>query len=172
MLLQAAGRPDEKPLLGKVKAEEYACYGQRLSGPPARRATHFFSEMERVRDGVEAWRRGDLSAFGRLITASGESSIRNYECGSPPLVALYELLVETDGIYGARFSGAGFRGCCVALAEPERAAAAAARVRNSYLQRFPELADNARHGRLSIRRRGQDRVLAQVTELRVGLSMK
>ena len=99
--------------------------------------------MRRVRDGVEAWRKGDVEAFGRLITASGESSIRNYECGAPPLIQLYELLVEAQGVHGARFSGAGFRGCCLALVEPDKAEAAAALVRDAYARRHPHLADSA-----------------------------
>ena len=28
---------------------------------------------------------------------------------------LYEIMADTDGIYGGRFSGAGFKGCCMAL---------------------------------------------------------
>lgn len=31
--------------------------------------------------GLEAWSLGKLKDFGMLITASGRSSIQNYECG-------------------------------------------------------------------------------------------
>ena len=143
-LLEAAGRRAETPVLAHVPVEDYAAHRQRLSGAPARRAAHFFSEVDRVRRGVAAWREGDLAAFGCLMTASGASSIVNYECGAPPLIDLYEILVETGGIYGARFSGAGFRGCCIALARPETAAQAAEAVRARYAQRHPELAAEAR----------------------------
>ena len=119
-LLRAAGRPDTPVRLGHVTPQEYERFGERLSGAPARRAAHFFTEGDRVRLGVEAWRRGDLLAFGRLVTRSGASSIDNYECGVPPLIDLYHMLIETAGVYGARFSGAGFRGCCLALVDPER----------------------------------------------------
>ena len=87
--------------------------------------------------------KGDLREFGRLITTSGESSIRNYECGAPPLIELYKLLVDTRGVYGARFSGAGFRGCCLALVEPDKADGAAALVRDAYARRYPDLANSA-----------------------------
>lgn len=143
-LLRAAGRGHDRPLLGNVTPQEYAAYRDQLTGALARRAEHFFSEMERVRRGIDAWRQGDLVEFGRLMTASGESSIRNYECGAPPLIELYRLLAEAEGVYGARFSGAGFRGCCVALVKPENAAAIAARVGESYRGRFPQLAERAR----------------------------
>ena len=40
--------------------------------------------------------------FGRLIAESGRSSIEHYECGSRPLIDLYRILIETDGVYGAQ----------------------------------------------------------------------
>lgn len=141
-LLSAVGR-DAAPLLGHVTPDEHTAHRGVLHGPPARRAEHFFTEIARVERGIGAWRAGDLTAFGRLVTESGASSIHNYECGSPPLVALYELLVAADGVYGARFSGAGFRGCCVALVRPDAAAEVAGRVRAVYAARFPDLAADA-----------------------------
>lgn len=96
-----------------------------------------------MKRGVTAWKQGNLEEFGRLMTASGESSIRNYECGAPPLIDLYHILIETEGVYGARFSGGGFRGCCVALVDPEIALQAAAEVREAYAARHPDLAENA-----------------------------
>lgn len=103
----------------------------------ARRAEHFFGESSRVRKGVDAWRRGDLTEFGRLVSASGQSSISNYECGCEPLIQLRAILLSTPGVLGARFSGAGFRGCCVALVEAELAETAAQRVRAEYARMQP-----------------------------------
>ena len=142
-LLAAAGRTDELPLLGKVSANEYAIYGGRLTGVPARRAAHFFSEIERVRRGTQAWCSGDIAALGTLVTESGESSIANYECGAPALIDLFHLLIATPGVYGARFSGAGFRGCCLALVELDRAESVAAHVSQSYRRLHPDLAHAA-----------------------------
>ena len=48
-------------------------------------------------------------------------------------------MTETDGIYGGRFSGAGFKGCCMALIDPAKADAVAARVEREYLAAFPEM---------------------------------
>ncbi len=142
-LLASVGRAEDTPVLGNVSAEEYATFGHLLEGPPGRRAAHYFSEVERVRRGVEAWKAGDLAGFGALMTASGESSIRNYESGSPPLIDLYRILVSTDGVLGARFSGAGFRGYSVALVEPERAEQVADRVLEAYARLHPELGADA-----------------------------
>ncbi len=143
VLLRALGRPDAVPVLRSIEPDEYAKCRHLLNGPPARRAAHFFSEVQRVREGVACWRRGDLAGFGRLVSASGESSIRNYECGCPPLVDLYEILIATEGVYGTRFSGAGFRGCCVALVENQAAEAAVESVLGRYRQRQPQLAGDA-----------------------------
>jgi galacturonokinase len=142
-LLDIVGRGDSAPVLGNVHPDEYHAHKDRLQGLPARRAAHFFSESERVRQGVDAWSRGDLAAFGALLTASGASSIHNYECGSPPMIDLYRILVETEGVYGARFSGAGFRGCCVALVDPRSVEQVAGRVRAEYARCHPELARDA-----------------------------
>ena len=142
-LLEHAGRPTETPLLANVMPDEFETFGSRLTGAPARRAAHYFCESERVRSGVGAWGRGDLAGFGRLMTDSGRSSIDNYECGSPPLIDLYQILVETDGVHGARFSGAGFRGCCVAIVDPDVGEDAARHVREAYGDRYPDLAADA-----------------------------
>lgn len=143
LLLGAAGRPDVEPVLGHVTAAEYSAHRDRLPPPLDRRAAHFFSEARRVGQGMLAWERGDAVAFGALMTASGESSIRQYECGCPPMVDLYRILTGTPGVFGARFSGAGFRGCCIALADRARAGEIAVAVREAYARLHPELAADA-----------------------------
>ena len=74
-----------------------------------KRAEHYFSEYHRAEEGAEAWRKGDLETYGKLIFESGRSSIENYECGCPELITLYNIMTEAEGIYGGRFSGAGFK---------------------------------------------------------------
>jgi galacturonokinase len=143
IILESAGRRDEQPLLGRIRPAEYEQFKGRLPAPLDRRAEHFFAEVDRVQQGIGAWAKGDLHEFGRLITASGESSICLYECGAPPLIDLYQIMVQCPGVYGARFSGAGFRGCCVALVEQSCALPAAAEIRAAYAARQPELAANA-----------------------------
>lgn len=60
--------------------------------------------------------------------------------GAEPLVQLYEILLKAPGVCGARFSGAGFRGCCLAFVDADYAAKAAEFVRTEYLKVQPELA--------------------------------
>lgn len=108
----------------------------------ARRARHFYSECERAKKGVEAWKEGDIVKFGKYIFESCESSIHNYECGSPELIAIYEIMKQTDGIYGGRFSGAGFKGACIALIDPAKEEIIRQTVTDQYLQRFPGYKDS------------------------------
>lgn len=118
-LLQLAGEPvPVRAVLRQVPPEVFRRYRHKLPETLRRRATHFFTECRRVTRGVSAWRHGDLPAFGRLMRESGRSSVESYECGSPELTTLYRLLCQGEGVYGARFSGAGFRGSCVALSDP------------------------------------------------------
>ena len=125
--------------LREVPREVFEQYKTRLPENWAKRAEHWYTEYERVEKGAEAWRRGDLEAFGKLSFESGYSSIHNWETGSPELKTLYEIMTQTDGIYGGRFSGAGFKGCCMALIDPEYKESIYEKVTKEYLKVFPQL---------------------------------
>lgn len=125
--------------LREVPIEIFRQYKNRLPENWAKRAEHWYTEFERVKQGADAWRRGDIDTFGRLSFESGHSSIYNYETGSPELKTLYEIMTQTDGIYGGRFSGAGFKGCCMALIDPAYREHIERQVEEQYLRAFPEL---------------------------------
>ena len=125
--------------LRAVPREIYEKYKERLPENWRKRAEHWYTEFERVEKGAEAWRRGDLETYGKLSFESGQSSISNWETGSPELKALYDIMRQTDGIYGGRFSGAGFKGCCMALIDPSFEAEIKQKVTKEYLKAFPEL---------------------------------
>ncbi len=127
--------------LRHVPAEVYHQYKDRLPENFAKRAEHYYSEYDRVQRGAEAWRRGDLEEYGRLSFESGRSSIENWETGSDELKTLYEIMTRTDGIYGGRFSGAGFKGCCMALIDPSFEVSITEKVTEEYVRAFPQLAD-------------------------------
>ena len=122
-----------------VAWDVYQTYKDRLPEPWRKRCEHWYTEFRRVEAGAEAWRRGDLEEYGRLSFESGWSSIHNWESGAPEQIRLYEIMRETSGIYGGRFSGAGFRGCCVALIDPAKADEIRAAVERKYLTSFPEM---------------------------------
>lgn len=104
----------------------------------AKRAEHWYTEFDRVELGVSLWGKGDLEGFGKLIFQSGLSSIENYETGSPELKTIYDIMTETPGIYGGRFSGAGFKGCCMALINPDCKEEIVKRITEEYLKEFPQ----------------------------------
>ena len=54
---------------------------------------------------------------------------------------MYEILCETDGVYGGRFSGAGFKGCCMALIDPAYEQSILEKIEREYLAAFPQLAE-------------------------------
>ena len=125
--------------LRDVPVEVFEAYKDRLPDSFLKRATHYFTEIARAEAGAEAWRRGDLDAYGRLIFESGRSSVENYECGCPELITMYDIMTATDGIYGGRFSGAGFKGCCMALIDPDKAEDVERTVTEKYLKAYPHL---------------------------------
>ncbi len=127
--------------LRDVPRELFDRYGERLPESFRKRAEHYYSECERVERGVEAWRKGDIVTFGRLSFQSGHSSIHSYETGSEQLRRLYEIMLRTEGIYGGRFSGAGFNGCCMALVDPGYREAVRESVTREYVKAYPQLAD-------------------------------
>lgn len=125
--------------LRDVPYEVYLQHKDKLPENWRKRAEHWYTEFFRVQQGAEAWRRGDIEEFGRLSFESGKSSIYNWETGSPELKTLYEIMTRTDGIYGGRFSGAGFKGCCMALIDPAFEESIIETVTNEYLKAFPHL---------------------------------
>ena len=125
--------------LREVPYEVYLQYKDKLPENFAKRAEHWYTEFFRVQKGAEAWRRGDLEEYGKLSFESGRSSIYNWETGSPELKKLYEIMTRTDGIYGGRFSGAGFKGCCMALIDPAFEDSIREQVTAQYLKEFPQL---------------------------------
>lgn len=129
----------EETNLRDVPREVYDRYKDRLPENWRRRAEHWYTEYERVEKGAEAWRRGDIEEFGRLSFESGHSSIYSWETGSDELKTLYEIMTKTPGIYGGRFSGAGFKGCCMALIDPAYEESICETVTREYLKAFPHL---------------------------------
>ncbi len=129
----------EETNLRDVPYDVFVKFKDKLPDNWAKRAEHWYSEYFRVQEGAEAWKNGDIEKFGRLSFESGRSSIKYYETGSPELIKLYEIMLNTKGIYGGRFSGAGFKGCCMALIDPEYEKEILEKVEREYLKAFPHL---------------------------------
>jgi galactokinase len=83
-----------------------------LPEPLRRRARHVYTENLRV---LEAAAGVDAGHFGKLMTQSHHSLRDDYEVSIAALDALVESLVEQPAVFGAKLTGAGFGGACVAL---------------------------------------------------------
>jgi len=139
-LLEAEGMaPGPRPKLRSVPAEAFEKHQEALPETLRRRARHFFSEQRRVREGVVLWRAGDLAGFGRLVTESGQSSVENYECGNRYLRTAWAVLRDTPGMLGARFSGAGFRGCSIGLMAGPPDEGVGTDILRRYLEAHPDM---------------------------------
>ncbi|MFB6343807.1 galactokinase family protein [Saccharicrinis sp. FJH62] len=111
----------------------------KLPEPLSKRAAHFMSEHDRVDDAVRAYAEGDIAKLGKIMFESGWSSITQWESGCEETIELYNIMKTTPGIYGGRFSGAGFKGCCIAIGDPAKRDEITESVSRRYLEKFPEL---------------------------------
>jgi len=108
---------------------------EHLDATGRRRARHVLSENERVQQGVDALRSHDITAFGRLMSASHASSRDDFENSSVALDALIEIAGTAPGFLGGKLSGAGWAGCTVNLVRAEDAGDFSEAVRTAYAQR-------------------------------------
>lgn len=99
------------------------------------RARHVLSENERVRQGIELLKAGDVAAFGRLMSASHASSRADFENSSPALDAMIEAAEAAPGFLGGKLSGAGWAGCTVNLVSADRTEDFAELVRARYARK-------------------------------------
>ena len=126
-------------ILADVSHERFEERKMSLPENLRKRATHFFTEVDRVQQGANAWRESNLKLFGQLMNQSCSSSINNYGSGSEILIELHELVSSTRGVYGSRFSGGGYGGCVVALAERSSAAKASIEISEKFVAKHPGL---------------------------------
>jgi galactokinase len=94
-----------------------------------RRARHVFTENARV---LRAAKCRDAGEFGQLMNASHASLRDDYEVSTPELDLLVRWLQAEDAVFGARLTGAGFGGACVALCRADAIADVAAGVLARY----------------------------------------
>jgi galactokinase len=104
---------------------------EELPEPLRRRARHVITEDNRV---LEALQGVSAERFGELMNASHASLRDDYEVSVPALDTLVGMLQETPGVFGARLTGAGFGGACVALVAAGKGEAIAQDVIERYMR--------------------------------------
>jgi len=106
--------------LGELTEEEFEevkdCIGDSIK---TKRAKHAVYENQRTLKAVKALEENNLELFGQLMNASHVSLRDDYEVTGIELDTLVELAWETEGVVGARMTGAGFGGCTVSIVKDE-----------------------------------------------------
>jgi galactokinase len=103
-----------------------------LSPVIRRRARHVITENARTLAAADALAKGDMDQLGPLMAQSHASLRDDFEVTVPGLDRLVEIMQCVPGIYGARMTGGGFGGCCVALAPTAVAPAVEAAIYERY----------------------------------------
>lgn len=102
-----------------------------------KRLRHVVTEQARVKAVVHALEHGDLNKLGELLNQSHISLAKDYEVSCPELDILVQALIKHDSVAGARMTGAGFGGCCIALVKKEAIDLVIADVLSQYEQNTP-----------------------------------
>ena len=90
------------------------------SGTFLRRCRHVVTEIARVETAVTALRGGDVDRFGALMSASHASLRDNYDVSCKELDVFVDIAVGTEGVFGARMTGAGFGGSAICLVAEDK----------------------------------------------------
>ncbi|AIE87778.1 galactokinase [Fimbriimonas ginsengisoli] len=91
----------------------------KMSDVVYRRARHVITENERCIQFKEALDAGELEKAGKLMRASHVSLRDDYEVSCRELDEMADAAAAAPGCIGARMTGAGFGGACVALVHDE-----------------------------------------------------
>lgn len=100
-----------------------------------RRARHVIRENRRCEEFAAALRAHLTEPLGCLLQESHASLRDDFEVSSIELDAMVECAVEAGGCLGARMTGAGFGGSCLALVVSEQTGGFLEEVRAAYFQR-------------------------------------
>ncbi|EWT02354.1 hypothetical protein N865_06140 [Intrasporangium oryzae NRRL B-24470] len=101
--------------LREISVDELDAASARLPDDVVRaRVRHVVTEIDRVEQTVAALGRDDLAAVGRLFDASHASLRDDYEVSCPEL-DVATATARAHGALGARMTGGGFGGSCIAI---------------------------------------------------------
>ena len=112
-----------------------------LSINELKRCLHFYTETNRVKEGLKSFRENDMYNFGKLMTNSCISSIYNYESGSEYLINLFNIVKNIEGVLGTRFLGGGFNGSSIALICKDKKNNIVNEISDKYIKIYPEVSN-------------------------------
>lgn len=107
--------------LGECSVEEFEAHKSLIQDTILeKRAKHAVYESVRTEEAAEALKAGDLTRFGELMNDSHVSLHEDYEVTVKETNLLPELAWKQEGTVGARMTGGGFGGCCIAIVENDQ----------------------------------------------------
>lgn len=121
--------------LRDVTLEDFKKYEAELPQITQKRCKYVVEENTRVQNAVAALTAKDIDTFGALMNASHAGLRDGYEVSCDELNVLTEIAQRTDGVIGARMTGAGFGGCTVNLVYQDAVEVFRSRVMNEYPRR-------------------------------------
>jgi galactokinase len=121
--------------LRDISYDQFQSIEDKLSPIARKRALHVISENDRVLKSVQALQHNRLDEFGLLMIESHKSLRDNYDVSSKELDAFVDIAVESEGVLGARMTGAGFGGSAICIVEKDNVDSFVQRLRSSYPKR-------------------------------------
>ena len=125
---------NSRPIKSLVEAKEEDL--KLLSGDIRKRAKHAYTEQFRVQESVVVLGESNLQRFGSLMTESHNSLREDFEVSCSELDFIVDNLNASEYCLGARMTGAGFGGCCVALVANNQHEALQPKLKLAYENRF------------------------------------
>ncbi|MGO1356314.1 galactokinase [Alkalibacterium gilvum] len=120
-------------LLGELSVEAFEKYKHIIEDDVLmRRARHAVYENERTERAAEVLKAGDLDQFGKYMNASHISLDEDYEVTIKGTDFLARTAWEQAGVVGARMTGGGFGGCCIAIVLNEEVDKFVDKMKNKY----------------------------------------
>ncbi len=129
----AAGKLGVK-FLRSVALKDLAAGRSKLTAREFQCAQHIVGEIQRVAEGAQALRAGDLAQFGQFMFQSHESSRDLFQNSTKELDLLVDLARAQPACLGARLTGGGFGGATINLVQREGGSEFAKSMAQKYLE--------------------------------------
>ena len=124
------------PCLAHATPQQVEDTAAQMSPEAANRARHVTAENARVKAVATSLENGDITAVGRLLTASHNSSRELFDNSVEQLDFLVEALQDAPGVYGCRLTGGGFGGAVMALTDETFSASRFEAINAAFADRF------------------------------------
>lgn len=103
------------------------------------RLKYLFEANQRFNPFIQAWKQGDFKKAGEILTLDGISLRDDYDLSSYPLETMAFIARNDKNVYGARLSGGGRVGACIALRKKVPIGELKEKAEKNYKKSFPGL---------------------------------